>query len=128
VLYFHLQNKEDMIKQLLTVFIPLLVVACSNKSSKTAVSTDGFITAKGEFYCEGMVAADGPGCMIKIDGIVYKMERENNEMYEENVIFDKAGKPVQMEVVYKKTGKKFRMMGGADGPEIIVIQSAKVIE
>jgi hypothetical protein len=115
-----------MKKQILCLAFIAALFSCSNSSTKS--TADGFITAKGEFYCEGMVAADGLGCMIKIDGVVYKMEKENTEMYEENAIFDKAGKPVQMEVVYKKTGKKFRMMSGTDGPEMITIKSVKVIE
>jgi hypothetical protein len=115
-----------MKKQLLSLAFIAALISCNNNSSKN--TTDGFITGKGEFYCEGMVAADGLGCMIKIDGVIYKMEKENTEMYEENAIFDKAGKPVPMEVVYKKTGKKFKMMSGTDGPEMITIKSVKVIE
>ncbi len=115
-----------MKQQLLLIAFIGAIFSCNNSSSKN--TADGFTTAKGEFYCEGMVAADGLGCMIKIDGVVYKMERENAEMYEENAIFDKAGKPVPMEVVYKKTGKKFKMMSGTDGPEMITIKSVKPIE
>jgi hypothetical protein len=120
-----------MKRQLLFIALAATFLACNNKSAKNSTEkkpSDGFVTAKGEFYCEGMVAADGLGCMIKIDGVAYKMERENTEMYEENAIFDKAGKPVPMEVVYKKTGKKFKMMSGAEGPEMITIKSVKVIE
>jgi hypothetical protein len=115
-----------MKKQLWTLVLATGFLACNTASTKTA--PDGFITAKGEFYCEGMVAADGVGCMIKIDGVAYKMQRENTELYEENAIYDKAGKPVPMEVVYKKTGQKYKMMSGADGPEIITIKSVKVME
>jgi hypothetical protein len=115
-----------MRKQFLSAVLAAAIFACNNAPSKNTAG--GFVTAKGEFYCEGMVAADGPGCMIKIDGVVYKMQRENMELYEENAIYDKAGKPVPMEVVYKKTGQNFKMMGGADGPELITIRSVKVIE
>jgi hypothetical protein len=121
----------NMKRQLFCIVLAATILACNNKNAASTSeknTADGFVTAKGEFYCEGMVAADGLGCMIKIDGVVYKMEKENTEMYEENAIFDKAGKAVQMEVVYKKTGKKFKMMSGSDGPEMITIKSVKVIE
>jgi hypothetical protein len=112
------------------------LVACNSVNSPTPpqpqpsaapkqVASDSFVTAKGAFYCEGMVAADGLGCMIKIDGVVYKMQNENGILYEESSAFDKAGKPIAMEVVFKKTGEHFKMMAGNDGPELITIRSVK---
>lgn len=124
-----------MKQQLFNICLLALLVACNNGTAaessneaqpvnKQAVN-DGFVTAKGEFYCEGMVAADGLGCVIKIDGTVYKMQNENGVLYEESAAFDKAGKPIAMEVVYKKTGERFKMMAGNDGPELITIRSVK---
>lgn len=123
-----------------------LLAACNNADSSkeptaetkadkpaavTAPATDttgGYILAKGEFYCEGMVAADGLGCMIKIDGVVYKMQWENQELYEDGTAFEKAGKPVQMEILYKKDGTKFKLMNGSDGPELLTIKQIKPVQ
>lgn len=113
---------SSMKKQLVGFSMLLAVMACNNPATKS-VTPDGFITAKGMFYCEGMVAADGLGCMIKIDGTVYKMQNENAVLYEESAAFDKAGKPVPMTVVYKKTGQYHKLMNGSNGPELITIRS-----
>lgn len=124
-----------MKQQLVKIGLLAMLMACNNgtdpkptdppKPMPKQVVADSFVTAKGEFYCEGMVAADGLGCVIKIDGTVYKMQNENGILYEESGAFDKAGKPIAMEVVYKKTGERFKMMAGNDGPELITIRTAK---
>ncbi len=124
-----------MKKQLFTIGLLAMLMACNEGTApkptdppkptpKQAVA-DSFVTAKGEFYCEGMVAADGLGCVIKIGGTIYKMQNENGILYEESGAFDKAGKPIAMEVVYKKTGERFKMMAGNDGPELITIRTVK---
>ncbi len=112
---------------------PLLMLSCDNASSgkktdlkpATEAAADGFATGKGVYYCEGNVAADGLGCMIKIDGIAYKMQRENGELYEDNAGVDQSGQTMQVEVTYKKTGTKHKLMDGSDGPEIIAIRSVR---
>ncbi len=121
------------------IFFSCTTPAADNKSTKSAKSrdtvittpaanADGYTTGRGEFYCEGNVAADGLGCMVKIDGVVYKMQRENTELFEESSMFDKAGKPVLVNIEYKKTGNRYKMMGGGDGPELILIRSVKPVE
>jgi hypothetical protein len=123
-----------MKKMLLCFGLGLALLACNNApkpadsaAAKTAAPSDGYTVAKGMFYCEGMVAADGLGCLIKIDGTVYKMQGANNELYEESAAFDKAGQPVPMEVEYKPTGQYHKMMDGSNGPAIILIRSIKEV-
>jgi hypothetical protein len=91
-------------------------------------ANDDFITGKGEFYCQGNIAADGLGCVVKIDGVEYKMQKDSTQLFEESAWYDKAGKPVPVVLEYKKTGQRFRMMGGHDGPELILIRSIKPVE
>jgi hypothetical protein len=113
---------------LLICLLPLLLACNSGPAASTSPANDGFAKAQGQFYCEGMVAADGLGCMIKLEGTVYKMQRENGELYEESAAFDKTGQPVTMEVEYKKTGQHHKLMDGSNGPELIMVRSVKPVE
>ncbi len=104
------------------------VAPSSNTPGEPRMVDTAYITGKGEFYCEGNVAADGLGCVVKIDGVVYKMQQENSVLYEDADMFTKAGKPVPVTVVYKKTGTHFKMMNKADGPELITIRSVTPVK